>query len=92
MHIALRLRPQRVEQIPKRGQSFDRDNGGTQRKVRALGTEHPGRKRTDRSVRQLAEDVFAVAILHVFLNTQGVSEQGMPTVVNRYRFKKMCIM
>jgi hypothetical protein len=92
MFIALRLRLQRVEQIPKRRQSFDRNNRGTQQKICALWTEHPGGKRADCPVRQLAEDVFAVAILHVFLNTHCVSEQRMPAVVDRYRFKTMCIM
>jgi len=92
MFIALRLRLQRVEQIPKRRQSFDRNNRGTQRKICALWTEHPGGKRADCPVRQRAEDVFAVAILHVFLNTHCVSEQRMPAVVDRYRFKTMCIM
>jgi hypothetical protein len=69
MLIALRLRLQRVEQIPKRRKSFDRNNGGTHRNACALWTEHPGRKRADCPIRQLAEDVFAVAILHVLLNT-----------------------
>jgi hypothetical protein len=91
-HIALRMRSQGLDQIPKGGQAIDRNSWGTECKVDAFRTEHPGRKRADCAVWQLAKDVFTVTVLHALLNTQCPSEQRVPAVVDRYGFKSMCIM
>jgi hypothetical protein len=73
-HIATGRRPQRFDQVAKRGERFNGNQRGAERKVHGFRLEHPTGQRANRSVRKFAEDVFTVAVLHALVNTQRLPE------------------
>jgi hypothetical protein len=81
---------QSVEHITKLHECFYGNQGRTEGELSTLRrTEHPGRQRTNRTVRKLVRNVFPTSLFLTPANTQRPTEERMPTVVDRYGLDKM---
>jgi hypothetical protein len=80
------------QQIAKVSEGTNCDQWGTQREVDALRAKHPGWERTNGLVGQLAEDVFAMTILHAFDYAQRLPKKRMPAIVDGGGLRMMGIM
>jgi hypothetical protein len=81
---------QSVEHIAQLHERFYGNQGRTEGELSTLSrTEHPGRQRTNRTVRKLVKNVFATSLFLAPTNTQRPSEERMPAVVDRYGPDKM---
>lgn len=80
------------EQMPKLHQRLHRNLWRAERKLRALWIQHPGRNGQIAVVAKLAYGAFTGALFLALVNAQGLTEEGMPTIVDRDGLKNMGIM
>lgn len=80
------------EQMPKLHQRLHRNLWGAERTLRTLWIQHPGRNGQIAVVAKLAHRAFAGALFLALINTQGLAEEWMPSIVDRDGLENMGIM
>ena len=79
------------EQIVKFTERFSRNERRAEQELRTLRTQHPTRDGIDFAVR-LAIDTLAGAVFSPHTNRHSQSEEGMPSVIDRYSLDIIRIM